>query len=152
MVGYMGFIAKLQEKRINKMTEAFKRSGVMRYFHYDFGTMSEGMTSYTLTEIDGNVQLIYQLTSMKDGAEDRKDIELELTVMNRLKALILNEQIFLWNGFNKSNSVIATGNSFNLKADFDNYKFKASGMVMLPPLYEEKHTLLVEFLNDLITK
>lgn len=146
----MGLIQKLEEKRIQKKTEAFKKAGMLRYFHYDFGSMAEGITSYTVSQEGDELLMIYQMKSMKDGTEVRSDVYMPLTVMQQIKALLMNENIFLWNGFNKSNSVIATGNSFLLKADFDNYRLKAEGMTMTPPAYDEKHEVLVGFLRELV--
>lgn len=148
----MFFLEKLQEKRIQKKTDAFKKSGCMRYFHYDFGNMSEGMVSYTLTEEAGEIKMVYQKKSMKDGAEVLSEMLLPLTVFNELKSMFMDERLFLWNGFNKSNSVIATGASFNLHADFDYYRFRCQGMSMQPPAYEEKHELLSEYLKTLLLK
>lgn len=148
----MNIFELLNEKKIKKKTEAFKKSGMMRYFHYDFGTMADGMTSYTISQEEDEILLIYQENSMTDGREIRSEMYLPPVVMQGIKKLIMDEKIFLWNGFNKMNSVIATGKSFSLKADFDNYKLNASGMGSMPPSYKEKHEIIIYYMKELVKK
>lgn len=146
----MNFIEKLQNRIIEKKTAAFKNSGILRYFSYSFGSIGDGMTVYVIEQEDEQLHMIYQKSSMRDGKELRRDIYMPLTVMQKLKKLLMDEKIFLWNGFNKTNSVIATGRSFVMKGSFDKYNLKAEGMVMMPPAYEEKHELLNNFLEGLV--
>ena len=146
----MFLIDYFRKRKIKKETLAFERSGVLREFIYSYGNMAEGMTSYLLKDEGDSLSFIFLKTSMRDGEEIRSDMELPLSQAQQFKGLIRENQLYLWNGFNKSSSVIATGNSFTLKAVFDNYTLKASGMVMLPEDYEKKHQALSAFLKGIV--
>lgn len=151
MFGNMNIIEQINQKRIEKKTKEFMNSGIMRYFHFDYGNMADGMTGYTLIEEDGSVHLTYQLYSMENGDNQLYEYYLPLNEMQRIKQLLREECIFLWNGFDKSNSIIATGDSFSLEGKFDRYHLKAYGMVMLPPGFNEKKKKLCNLLEKLIS-
>lgn len=108
------------------------------------------MKVFVIAEQGEFSSMTYKNVSMVDGKEVGSDFLIPLNMMNKLKALIASEEIFLWDGFNKNNSVIATGHSFDLAADFDNQTIRAHGMVMMPPGYKEKHEVLVNFLEGLV--
>jgi len=146
----MNFLEKIQQNKINKMEKEFNSAGILRYFHFDHGCMAEGMTGYTIEEKNDAAEFTFQKYSMTDGHDDTKVFVLPLSVMQRVKQLLREERLYLWNGFNKSNSVIATGESFTLEAVFDKYRLKAYGMVMMPPVYKEKSEILVGFLDGLL--
>ena len=114
--------------------------------------MAEGMTTFLIDEKGDELEMVYHRVSMKDGREISSSFTLPPVTAQKLKALIRNEEIYLWNGFNKSNSVIATGRSFSLRAGFDNYQLKADGMVMVPEGYNEKHEILKNYLEDLVKR
>lgn len=146
----MNFLEKIQQKKIAKMEKEFNSSGILRYFHFDYGCMADGMTGYTIEEKDGAAVFTHQKYSMTDGHDESRAIYMPLSIMQRIKQLLREEKLYLWNGFNKSNSVIATGESFTLEAAFDRYRLKAYGMVMMPPVYKEKSEILISFLDGLI--
>ncbi|MBR4175291.1 MAG: hypothetical protein IKR56_08130 [Lachnospiraceae bacterium] len=146
----MIFIDNIKNHINAKKTDRFKKSGILRYFSYSFGSMGEGMKVFVIAEEGEFASMTYKNVSMEDGREVGSSFLIPLNMLNKLKALIASEEIFLWDGFNKNNSVIATGHSFDLKADFDNQTIKAHGMVMMPPGYKEKHEVLVNFLEGLV--
>lgn len=146
----MFFIDKLYDKYIEKKTKEFDSSGILRYFHYDYGTMTDGITSFSVRDMDGNILLDYLKSSLTDGKETAYSYNIDPVMMSKLKLLLKEEKIFLWNGFSKSNSVIATGMSFNLRGDFDRYHLKADGMTMLPKDFKEKHQVLVNFFEGIM--
>lgn len=132
------------------MTQRFKQSGIMRSFHYDCGSLSEGQRSFTLTEEGDYVHLIYQKTSFGDGSEVRGDYAIPLTVMGQLKNVLMTNKIYLWNGFDKSNSVMAGADSFSLNAVFDRYRLHAYGMGMTPFGYKETGAILLNYLEGVV--
>lgn len=148
----MFLVKYFEEKKIKKQTEAFNKAGVLRCFSYVHGNMAEGMTSYLLNEENEQLHFVFLKTSMENGEQIRSDMYLPLNEAQSFKKIIRDEQIFIWNGYNKSSSIIATGNSFEIKAVFDNYNLKAAGVVMMPAGYEDKHKALIAFLNSIVQK
>ncbi len=142
----------IRKKRIAKETAAFERSGMLRSFTYSFGTMADGMTVFVIKQEDDCLSMIYQKTSMRDGKEIGSVLELPLDMAQKIKSLIRQSEIFLWNGYNKNNSVIQNGHSFTLEAVFDNYILRASAVSMMPPDYTEKHSLIKRFLEGLVKR
>lgn len=144
------FIQKIVQKREKKKTIEFEKAGMLRCFHYDYGTMRDGQNSFTILQEGDHLKCIYQKSFLENGEEERKEIDLPMNIMQHLKRVIKEERIFLWNGFQKSNSVMMDGYCFSLKADFDQYHLEASGIVMTPQNYDAGHEKLALFLETLI--
>ena len=148
----MSIFDGIKEKKRAKQLEDFKRSGVLRSFIYNYGKASDMMTTFWLYDEEDRFVFRYVSAQLREGGEYSTELRLPLTVSGEIKNFIKEQELYLWNGFNKTNSVIATGKSFSLKADFDNYRLRAEGMVMVPKDYDEKHELLKNFLEGLLKK
>lgn len=144
----MNFIKKLSEKRIQKKIDAFNKSGMLRFFHYDFGRMRGDRQSFTVYEENGIVLYKKQLFHIQDGSSDEECYEIPMQIMQSLKYYIKDNNLFLLNGYNKSNSMIE-GDSFVLSADFDNYKLRAEGASMLPTGFDEINDGILKFFEGL---
>ncbi len=125
---------------------------MLRSFSYSYGSLKDGMTAFVIKEDSDELSLLYQKTSLSDGKEIRSEMRIPLSMAQKLKGIIRDGRIYLWNGFNKSNSVIVSGRCFSLSAVFDNLTLKAEGVVMTPPGYDENHVLLVNFLTGLVKR
>ena len=80
--------------------------------------------------------------------------EVEETVLNDLAKIIEEENIFAWNGFNKNADAndVRDGFSFELRAEFENYKIIARGYVKRPDNFKAGHDRLFGYLQNLVER
>ena len=95
----------LEEKRKKKNANQVRTAGIIHQFHYDFGKAGE-QESYTLTQEGNTVEMIVQKIGSdvpeKRGAVDR-------SAFNILYRVIMEQKIYLWNGFHKNTSMAVHG-------------------------------------------
>lgn len=133
----------LEAKREKKNAKQVRTAGVMEQFHYDFGKAG-AQESYTLTRKDDGVEVIVQ----KPGTnEPDKMGVLDLSVFNMLYRIVMEQKIYLWNGFHKNNSMAIGGYTFSLNVKFENWTLSASGCAMKPAGYDAAHRVLCESLR-----
>lgn len=147
----MNILKKITEKRIQKKIDAFNKSGMLRFFHYDFGRMRGDRDAFTLQECEEGIELLVQKINVVDCSSLEERYVLSLDVMQKLKYHLKDSKIFLLNGYNKNNSMVE-GDSFVLRADFDNYKLRLEGASMLPPGFDEFNKGLYSFFEALINQ
>lgn len=135
-----------------KKRKAFESAGALISFIYTYGSMSEGMTAFIVEQEGEQVSLSYRKVSMKDGREVGSNMFIPVERLQGLRDIIEKEEIFLWDGFHKTNSVISTGRSFAMNAHFENMDIRAEGIVMLPKDFDEKHSALTRYLTGLVKR
>ncbi len=135
----------LEEKRKKKNANQVRTAGIIHQFHYDFGKAGE-QESYTLTQEGNTVEMIVQKIGSdvpeKRGAVDR-------SAFNILYRVIMEQKIYLWNGFHKNNSMAVNGYTFSLNVKFENWTLSASGCAMRPAGYDAAHRVLCDCLREI---
>lgn len=144
----MNIFKNLQEKRIQKKLDEFNKSGMLRYFHYDFGRMRGDRISYTIMSEGEALILTVQDVHYEKGESDNREYELPPIVMQQLKSLIRDYRIFLWKGYDKHNSMIE-GDSFSFRAKFDKYDIMAEGASMMPAGFDDANKAIIDFFKAL---
>ena len=145
----MNFLKKLSEKRIQKKLNEFNQSGMLRYFHYDFGSMRGDRDAFTVQSLDEGVILTVQKIHYENGETETSEYELPPVIMQQIKQLLRENSVFLWKGFDKHNTMIE-GDAFVLDARFDNYNLRAEGASMLPTGFYSVNETIISFFKELI--
>lgn len=145
----MNILRKLQEKRIQKRLDEFNKSGMLRYFHYDFGRMRGDRVSYTVKPEGDNLLLTVQKIDYARGDSEESEYDIPPIVMQQIKTIIRENYIFVWKGFDKHNSMVE-GDSFSLRAQFDNYNIVADGASMMPTGFDEANKAICNFFDEMI--
>lgn len=136
----------LDEKRNKKNAEEIRKAGIMNRFHYDFGRPDGSQESYTLTRKGDCVNVVIQkIGSTQPDIRRTADI----SVFSTLYRILMEQKIYFWNGFHKSNSMAINGYSFSLEVQFENWTLSASGCAMKPTGYDAAHRVLEDYLHEI---
>lgn len=77
--------------------------------------------------------------------------EIDKSYLEELAKIINDNEIYKWNGFDKSDKNILDGSSFTLEVNYSNGKtLKAHGYMKYPKNYNEGHKVLSDFLEQII--
>ena len=145
----MNIFKKISEKRRQKRLAEFNNGGILRFFHYDFGKMRGDRLSYTVSSDNDVIILSAQRIDYEKGETITHEYEIPPVVMQQLKALLRDNGVYMWKGFDKHNSMIE-GDSFVLRASFDNYSLYAEGASMLPAGFAKANEKIISFFEDMI--
>ena len=74
---------------------------------------------------------------------------MESSVLDELAAILKEEAIFAWDGFDQRNTEVRDGFSFSLVAEFENRRIRARGYVNRPENFQKGHDRLSRYLLDL---
>ncbi|MBP3799453.1 MAG: hypothetical protein ILA19_00590, partial [Bacilli bacterium] len=95
----------------------------------------------------------YILTIKLDNVapEDADKIEINNTILENVLAILNKYQVKNWNGFNKSDSNVLDGNSFNMSiTEKDETHISAHGYMMWPENYREVKQELDELFKNIL--
>lgn len=135
----------LEKKREEKNSGQVRTAGVMNQFHYDYGKAGE-QESYTLTRKGNRVEVVVQKVGTR--VPERKGY-VDLSAFSALYRVIMEQKVYLWNGFHKNNSMAINGYTFSLNVKFENWLLSAGGCAMKPSGYDAAHQALCESLKEI---
>lgn len=117
-------------------------------FKYHYGSYSPGYYDYDISVIDEKV--IFNAKGYNDVNFDVEKL-IDKSYLEELTKIINDNEIYKWNGFDKSDKNILDGYDFNLEVNYSNGKsLKAHGYMKYPKNYNEGHKALSEFLEHII--
>lgn len=117
-------------------------------FKYHYGSYNGYYYEYDINIIDEKIVFT------KKGYNNEKlnmEKEIDKSYLEELAKIINDNEIYKWNGFDKSDKNILDGSSFNLEVNYSNDKsLKAYGYMKYPKNYKEGHKALSDFLEQII--
>lgn len=140
------FINQQSPTERNKEDKDNKDKGDITYFYYEYS--HKAITSYKLKS-EGEKVFLYFKMIYGDLTEIK--CEVDPSVMSQLQDIVDEHNIYKWNGFDKHDEDIMDGSSFKLEITYENGDdIEAYGYEKFPKGYDDAHTELVEFLEDLV--
>ncbi len=88
----------------------------------------------------------------KERTRSRFDVDktLDGTVLQQLQALILEKEIYRWNGFDKKDESILDGAGFHFRAQYEKGSLEAKGYMKYPKNYDLGGEALYNYLLALV--
>lgn len=126
-------------------------SGKLISFNYLYGTFRYRPFEFTIERViaDDGVERIYFTAEGYDNGLISVNEEIEEAVLDDIVAIMKDENIFAWDGFDQSNTEVRDGFSFSLRAKFENRTVRANGYMKAPDNFKEGHQRLSEYLLSL---
>ena len=117
-------------------------------FSYNYGDYSSGYYDFSVNLIDDKV---YFSDKGMNGVElNITNYELDKYTLSDIAKIINDNEIYKWNGFDKSDNDIFDGYSFSLRVTYvDGGEIKAHGYMKYPSNYDEAHEKLANYLESL---
>ena len=119
------------------------------YFSYSTSNYIYGSVSYDIALENEKYILTIKLDNV--APEDADKIEINNTILENVLAILNKYQVKNWNGFNKSDSNVLDGNSFNMSiTEKDETHISAHGYMMWPENYREVKQELDELFKNIL--
>ena len=116
-------------------------------FKYQFGSYNGGYYYYDISVKDDKV--IYKAQG-SNGVDLNINKEIDKKYLEELNDILNDNQVNLWDGFDKRDDSIMDGASFTLEVKYsDGKKLKALGYMKYPKNYDEAHEKIFEFLKGI---
>ena len=117
------------------------------YFQYEYGS-GEGFYYTYKIENDNNKYIFTKEIFSSNDKSFKKEIDEK--VLEELNKIINDNEIYNWNGFNKSDDRVLDGSGFTLIIRYnDESLINAHGYMKYPSNYKEAANKLIEFLNNI---
>jgi len=119
------------------------------YFSYSTSNYIYGSVSYDIALENEKYILTIKLDNV--APEDAVKIEINNTILENVLVILNKYQVKNWNGFNKSDSNVLDGNSFNMSiTEKDETHISAHGYMMWPENYREVKQELDELFKNIL--
>jgi len=127
--------------------------GGLKNFAYSYGSFNGGQRDFTITEASGDdVRSEGRYLFVAKGYNG-VDLDVEVfvgqDVLDDIAAIIADNGIAEWDGFDEVDRDILDGYSFLLAAQYESGTIQASGYMKYPNNYEQGHAALSEYLESL---
>ena len=128
-------------------TNNTKDNNVITYFKYSY-CGGEGIL-YTY-EIQKTENKILFTKSLFIGKEYKYEKEINKNILDNIKTIISDYEVFKWNGFDKSDDRIMDRDDFNLNVTHeDGTIIKANGYMKYPDGYDYSSKFLIDYLESI---
>lgn len=129
-------------------SESFKDAGNVVSFSYSFGSgfSAEPVKRYVVRDLFGKTVLEYY---EYDNCMNGFPLEVDASIYGDLLSIIEDNDIYSWDGFDKSADV-TDGYGFSLQIAFDNAKLAAHGYMMEPDNYDIGHSAIETYFDIII--
>lgn len=138
-----GCFKKNKENELNKInienTKCFT-------FSYSVGNYMNAAYIYTLEKIENDK---YIVTYQGDGMSNKLEKEISEDKVLELENILKENEIYKWNGFDKSDNNVLDGHDFSLYYKNNNQTISASGYMMYPDGYKNFKTIIDTFYSEL---
>lgn len=123
-----------------------KYDGQIVRFEFDYWTM-DGSWDYKIYNENGKT---YIEAKGGNGVDLYIDGETDDSVLDNITELVFENEIYKWDDFNKKDTSILDGYSFNLYIEYDNgEKIEASGDNKKPKDFDVGHKALMNYLKTI---
>ena len=123
-----------------------KNPGNLTSFNYYFGSFHEGYWEYEVYENNGDA---YFLAHGANEADLYVTTRVDMSVLEDITKILIEKNVFDWDGFKGGDYEIMDGYGFGLRAVFGNRELIAEGYMKYPKNYGAGHNALAEYLEKL---
>lgn len=105
------------------------------YFSYTNGYMVNSNVYYEIKLKDD--KYIAAIKPNEVAEEDKLEIEVDKSTVNKIKKVLKENKVEKWNGFDKSNRNVMDGDSFSFNLETNSGKINAHGYMKWPKNYSK---------------
>lgn len=150
MVGGAYLMKKEKENEIINKVEIGELTSL--YLSYSKGYMMNADIHYEFKYDEEKSKYMVSIKPYLISEEDKLELEVEESFKDKLKEILVKNEVGKWDGYNKSDKNVLDGDSFSFGAWFkDKTSIHASGYMMWPDNYrnvrDELDTLFMEIYN-----
>ena len=120
--------------------------GQLLQFSYSFGSFNGGEWNYEIHEESGK---LFITAKGYNGILLELEKEVPDDTLDKIAVIIQENEIYKWNRFNGYDDSVLDGYSFSLNAVFEDGDIKAEAYEKYPKNYDEGHTALAAYLEEL---
>ena len=148
------FVKPVPENARLSQTE-IENLGALTSFKYNCGSFHGGAYEFAIININekadkaDTVPIYRFIAEGLNGVDMYANSEVGENVLDDIKAIIVSEDIFAWDGFNKRNKDILDGYGFEFIAAFENGSIEANGYEHYPENHSQGHQTLTAYLEAL---
>ena len=126
-------------------------------FEYNYGSFNGGEWNYQITretaQDSGSGGLAYRFIARGyNGVDMDIDEIVDEADMEFIAAIVWNQDLASWDGFDERDSDILDGYSFNLAIEYEDHSIVASGYERFPRDYDVSHAALSTALGNMVRK
>ncbi|MDR2957859.1 MAG: hypothetical protein LBU61_06770 [Coriobacteriales bacterium] len=125
--------------------------GDLHEFAYEYGSFNGGYRRFSITPSDNPDKGGYLLTAEGfNGVDLNVETYINQDDVDTLTSIIKDNNIYAWDGFDRSDYNILDGYSFSLKVVYTESSIIAGGYEKFPSNYKQGHAALSAFLLSLV--
>ena len=140
-------------KPVDRLSQSeIEKLGALTSFEYNYGSFNGGAYEFMIININETTSdaPVYRfIAEGSNGVDMYANAEVGADVLADLKEIIVSQNIFTWDGFDKRDKNLLDGYGFDLTVAFENGSIEASGYEKYPANHAQGHRALSEFLEAL---